>query len=308
MSTNKHGKQKRHFGIWVLLFGLLVIAAALFGGYHYFNSTRTPALPREVKLTAVGDSLTQGVGDPTGKGGYTHLIAKKVNHKNPNVKMSMVNYGISGETTNQINYRVVHSKRLQHSLRTANVITITTGGNDLLKFLKANVMSTNQKTLNQRSLKYAVNYQSRVTRLFRNIRHLNRQASIFVFGIYNPVYVYFPQVAYINETVAKTNQITNQVIHQQHGMYFVSINKQLTDGQFKTVHSRKVLKKKATDSFTQGSNHSAADIDRLLDGQSSQSNKYLSNNDHFHPNLTGYKIMTNLLYKQMAQHITWIKE
>ncbi|PAK68642.1 hydrolase, partial [Staphylococcus haemolyticus] len=87
----------------------------------------------------------------------------------------------------------------------------------------------------------------------------------------------------------------NQVIHQQHGMYFVSINKQLTDGQFKTVHSRKVLKKKATDSLTQGSNHSAADIDRLLDGQSSQSNKYLSNNDHFHPNLTGYKIMTNLL-------------
>ncbi len=153
-----------------------------------------------------------------------------------------------------------------------------------------------------------MNYQSRVTRLFRNIRHLNRQAPIFVFGIYNPVYVYFPQVAYINETVAKTNQITNQVIHQQHGMYFVSINKQLTDGQFKTVHSRKVLKKKATDSLTQGSNHSAADIDRLLDGQSSQSNKYLSNNDHFHPNLTGYKIMTNLLYKQMAQHITWIKE
>lgn len=307
MSKNKHVKQKRHFNRWLFfLVGLVVVGAMAFAGFHYFNSKST--LPREVKLTAVGDSLTQGVGDPTGKGGYTHLIRQKVNEQNPQVRMSVVNYGISGETTNQINHRVIHSKRLQSSLRHANVITITTGGNDLLSFLKANVMSNNQKQLKQRLTTYGANYQTRVARLFRNIRQLNRQAPIFVFGIYNPVYVYFPQVAYINEAVTRTNQITNKVIKQQHGMYFVSINKQLTDGQFKTTNSRKVLKKKALQSIINGNDHSSSDINELLEGQPAQSNKYLSNDDHFHPNLKGYKIMTNLLYKQMADHINWIKE
>ncbi|WCJ51738.1 GDSL-type esterase/lipase family protein [Lentilactobacillus buchneri] len=259
-----------------------------------------------VKLTAVGDSLTQGVGDPTNKGGYTHLIRQKVIQKNPNVHLSTANYGISGETTNQINHRVVYSKRLQHSIREADVITITTGGNDLLKFLKANVVGLNKHQLNQKLTSYCQTYQARVTRLFRNIRHLNRRAPIFVFGIYNPVYVYFPQVNYINDTVAHTNQITNKVIHQQHRMYFVSINKPLTDGQFTTAKSRKALEEKAAASIIAENHDSPADIEQLLSGQPAQSNKYLSNDDHFHPNLKGYQIMTNRLYSQMAKHISWL--
>lgn len=308
MSKNKHIKQKQHHFHWLLLLlGIVVIGAAAFGGYHFLNSGTT-SLPKEVKLTAVGDSLTQGVGDPTAKGGYTHLIREKVADKNPSVRMSVANYGISGETTNQINHRVVHSKRLQNSLRQANVITITTGGNDLLKFLKANVVGLNKHQLDRKMTGYCQTYQTRVTRLFRNIRHLNRQAPIFVFGIYNPVYVHFPQVSYINDTVIHTNQITSKVINQQHGMYFVSINKQLTDGQFKTAKSRKSLEEKAAASIIAEGHNSPADIEQLLDGQPAQSNKYLSNDDHFHPNLTGYKIMTNQLYKQMAAHITWLKE
>lgn len=307
MSKNKHAKQKQHFNRWLFfLVGLVIIAAMAFAGFQYFNSK--PSLPKQVKLTALGDSLTQGVGDPTGKGGYTRLIREKVNAKNSNVRMSVVNYGISGETTNQINHRVIHSRRLQSSLRHANVITITTGGNDLLKFLKANVMGNNQRQLDKRLITYSSRYRTKVTRLLRNIRQLNRQAPIFVFGIYNPVYVYFPQVGYINDAVVQTNKITNQAIHQEHGMYFVSINKQLTDGQFKTSHSRNVLKKKALQSIIGGDDHSGSDIAELLQGQPGQSNKYLSNDDHFHPNLKGYKIMTNLLYKQMADHISWIKE
>ena len=308
MSQNKHVKQTQHHFRWIIgLIGLIVIGAAAFFGYHYFNSAKE-TLPREVKLTAVGDSLTQGVGDPTNKGGYTHLIRQKVIQKNPNVHLSTANYGISGETTNQINHRVVYSKRLQHSIREADVITITTGGNDLLKFLKANVVGLNKHQLNQKLTSYCQTYQARVTRLFRNIRHLNRRAPIFVFGIYNPVYVYFPQVNYINDTVAHTNQITNKVIHQQHRMYFVSINKPLTDGQFTTAKSRKTLEEKAAASIIAENHDSPADIEQLLSGQPAQSNKYLSNDDHFHPNLKGYQIMTNRLYSQMAKHISWLKE
>lgn len=200
MSQNKHLKQTQHHFRWIIvLTSLIVIGAAAFVGYRYFNSAKE-SLPREVKLTAVGDSLTQGVGDPTNKGGYTHLIRQKVTQTNPNVHLSTANYGISGETTDQINHRVVHSKRLAHSLREADMITITTGGNDLLNFLKVNVVGLSKHQLDQKLTGYCQTYQTRVTRLFRNIRHLNRRAPIFVFGIYNPVYVYFPQASYIITT------------------------------------------------------------------------------------------------------------
>jgi lysophospholipase L1-like esterase len=308
LSKNKHVKSHQHsfrWGGWLI--GLVVLVALGFAGFRYFHQGSTQR-PREIRLTAVGDSLTQGVGDPTNKGGYTNLIRKKVNAKNPNVRMSTANYGISGETTDQINHRVVSSKRLQTSLRHADVITVTTGGNDLLKFLKANVVASNQKILDTKLNQYCLIYQQRVARLFRNIRRLNSRAPIFVFGIYNPVYVYFPQVSYINDTVAQTNQITKKVSQQQHGIYFVSINKQLTDGQFKTAKERKSLEKKAGASNFSGNQSSPADIERILNGQSAQSNQYLSNNDHFHPNLTGYKIMTDQLYQQMVKHTTWAKE
>lgn len=98
------------------------------------------------------------------------------------------------------------------------------------------------------------------------------------------------------------------MIQQQHGMYFVSINKQLTDGQFTTAKSRKTLEEKAAASIIAENHDSPADIEQLLSGQPAQSNKYLSNDDHFHPKLKGYQIMTNRLYEQMAAHISWLKE
>ncbi len=64
MSQNKHVKQTQHHFRWII--GLIWPdrdwGSRIFG-YHYFNSAKE-TLPREVKLTAVGDSLTQGVGDP----------------------------------------------------------------------------------------------------------------------------------------------------------------------------------------------------------------------------------------------------
>ena len=50
-----------------------------------------PTPPQKVKLCAVGDSLTHGVGDTTNKGGYVYLIKQKLN-KQSDLQVTTSNY------------------------------------------------------------------------------------------------------------------------------------------------------------------------------------------------------------------------
>lgn len=302
----KHQKKrsKSKLIIWSILI-LIFVTVGVFWAVGHLDSNQ-PTKPKTVRLTAIGDSLTYGVGDSSGKGGYTNLIRKKVNRSQHNVVMTTSNFGISGETTDQINHRVITSKKLQASIKQADVITVTTGGNDMLHFLKSNIGIQNDKLLSQQLKKYSLVYQKRVTRLLESIRHLNKHVQLFVFGIYNPVYVYFPQVSFISRSIQVNNQITKRVVLGQSNVHFIPIDKKLSDGQYQTAQSRAKLRKQTT--VFNHSDMAAGELEKMLGGQSTESNKYLSDEDHFHPNKLGYGIMTNLLYKEMCQYLNWLKE
>lgn len=302
----KHQKKqpKRKWFIWGVLIGIILIVSGLWVINQ--KQPQSTGKPKNIRLTAVGDSLTYGVGDPSGKGGYTHLISKKVNRQNPTVKMTTANFGVSGQTTAQIDHRVMTAKKLRASLKRADVITVTTGGNDLLQFLETKLMTQSNAQLTGQLKTYCQSYQKRVGQLLTHLRRLNPRAPIFVFGIYNPMYVYFPQVSFISRAVFQNNQMTQKVISTRSNVYFVSINQKLSDGQYQTAAARAKLKKQATDA---GTDHDdPAELKKTLGQNTGEVNHYLSTKDHFHPNKTGYKIMTNLLYQKMSQVLGWLKE
>ena len=159
--------------------------------------------------------------------------------------MSISNFGISGETTNQIDNRVRKSSRLKRQVRHCNVVFVTTGGNDLLSFLKNNIMVSKQTELSQRYNVYLMQYQKKITNLLKDIRSLNSKAPVFVFGIYNPVYVYFPQVSFISWSVSTQNVSTQNIVESQSKMHFVSIDSQLSHGQFQSKAAQNSLLKKS---------------------------------------------------------------
>lgn len=96
-----------------MIIAVIVVAAVGYVAYNQYQNRP----PKQVKLTAVGDSLTQGVGDPNNRGGYTYMITNKVNRNNPHVHMSSANFGISGETTDQIDHRVMTSKKIANEFK-----------------------------------------------------------------------------------------------------------------------------------------------------------------------------------------------
>ncbi len=92
------------------------------------------------------------------------------------------------------------------------MITLTVGGNDLMKVISSNIFRL-ESQLVQSSTKKA--YQRRVRRLLEEIREYNEKAPIYVLGIYNPFYLNFSEITEMQEIVDNWNQATEEMVQEQ---------------------------------------------------------------------------------------------
>ncbi|MGR3741837.1 SGNH/GDSL hydrolase family protein [Companilactobacillus sp. DQM5] len=260
------------------------ILVILTGGFYYLN-VQQRNIPVKIKteikakknitLVGVGDSLTHGVGDSTNNGGYVNLIKKKIEKKD-NINVNTKNFGVSGETSTQIDKRIITDKNLQKSLKNADIITLTVGGNDLMHILKKYGLKLTKNEVVNGTDKFEQNLNT----LIENIRRNNSRAPIYLISIYNPFGVSLKEVKYMNTAVKNWNGLSKQTATENYKVYFVDIDSLLTNP-----------KKKVTDK------------------QGEEQNPYLYNKDHFHPNDEGYKLITNQLYSQMIKNKDdWLKK
>ena len=191
-------------------------------------------------VSCPGDSLTYGVGDQKKQGGYVSQIKTKLEAKN-NVKVKTANFGVSGNRSDQIEKRLKTQTKFQTKLKNADVIVMTVGGNDLFQKLQQEMFVSSTQTVNQDMAKALTTYQTKLTSLMHEIRHYNSKSPIFLYSIYNPVYVYFANVSLISKSVAQLNQVDQSVIKADGNTYFVDINHALSDGQYTTKAKRQKL-------------------------------------------------------------------
>ncbi|WP_322960724.1 GDSL-type esterase/lipase family protein, partial [Listeria innocua] len=81
---------------------------------------------------AMGDSLTEGVGDENKEGGYVGIVPEKLNEEATVSSVKTSNYSVSGNRITQLEKRLETNKQFQQDVKNANVITITIGGNDVM--------------------------------------------------------------------------------------------------------------------------------------------------------------------------------
>lgn len=256
----------------LIIFSLLVLCGIGAGSYAYLNMNEKPSIskisPKKINLVAVGDSLTYGVGDSTKKGGYVNLIKNKLD-KNDNVDVSTSNFGISGETSTQINKRIEKQTELQTSLRDADIITVTVGGNDLMHILEKRGFGLTKSDI----IKGTSNFEINLNSLINNIRKNNNQAPIYLISIYNPFGVYLKDIKYMDTAVKNWNDFSSQTAKENYNVHFVNIDKLLSEP-----------------AKTSKSNNGEIE------------NPYLYKKDHFHPNDEGYNLITNELYRDMKKN------
>ena len=256
---------------------------------------------KNIQLTAIGDSLTYGQQDPTSKGGYVYLIQQKL-QKQYHIKVTTYNFGKSGDRTSQIKQRIIQNKNIQEKLSEANVITMTFGGNDLVKVVQDHPQAFLDNNLTQIMPQEEKQYIMQVRALLDTVRQYNPAAPVFVISIYNPFYVYFPTLEILQHYTDQWVKITQDVVQSYSQMYFVNVNQRLSQGQYLGKNQAQLKKENQLDL----TNLTPAKIERLLNN-SSVNNSYLSSTDHFHPNLKGYKYIATKLDEVMSAHRkTWL--
>lgn len=262
----------------LLILGLFLLAFPKAGDRFRTEKKVSALSAKHVSYAALGDSLTEGVGDATGQGGFVPLFSKEIENSTGG-SVSSQNFGKAGDTSTQIYNRMMKSKKITDGLKKANIITITIGGNDVLKVIRDNVTKLSSMT-EKDFVKPEELYQARVKKLLDKIRENNPQAQIYVLGIYNPFYLNFPDLTVMQNVIDSWNTATAGVVSQEKNTYFIPINNLLYKGS---------------------GDKQAVEADSST---SAVANNLLYTEDHFHPNNIGYQIMADAVfasYKEVNQ-------
>lgn len=227
-----------------------------------------------INLVAIGDSLTEGVGDSTKRGGYVPLIAEQL-RSNPSVRsVQTQNFGNAGDTTDQLLTLLKNNEEVRTELSRANIITLTIGGNDIVNNLDRvgldGSMENFESTLQS--------YEQNLNIIFSILKELNNQATIYIYGLYNPYHYYFTEFSQLQEVFDNWNASTRQIVEEKENVLFVEI-----DSLFNPAV------------FPNESNTSSGTIEDVEDIED-ENHPYLYKEDLFHPNDRGYQIMADALY------------
>ncbi|CRH18323.1 SGNH/GDSL hydrolase family protein [Carnobacterium maltaromaticum] len=236
---------------------------------------------KELNLVAIGDSLTEGIGDSTGRGGYVPLVAELLESKDEIETVSTSNYGISGNRSDQILKRIKKDEKLQNDVKKADVIVLTVGGNDLMKVVRSTLLKVKEDSF----IKPQKEYKERIEETFKELRSLNSDAPIYVFGIYNPFYLYFSEITEMQDIVDSWNETTQSVVEEEQKAHFIPINDILYKGGNQPELSEN--QKDTIDSSVKDKKESKVFNDLLFE------------EDNFHPNDSGYELMAQSLFDEM---------
>lgn len=173
---------------------------------------------KDLNVVAVGDSLTQGVGDGSDKGGYVGIIEETLNNNETNREVKVENYGKRGNRTDQLLKRL-EKKNISSSVQEADLVLITIGANDVMKIVKENFTNLTYDDF----LEEQEHYRVRLRTILTTINTLNPDAKIYLVGIFNPFDKYFSNIKEVEQIIVDWNNISENVTNEYTNATFVPI-------------------------------------------------------------------------------------
>jgi lysophospholipase L1-like esterase len=162
--------------------------------------TSTPGHP--YRIVALGDSLTKGVGDRTGKG-YVGFLKDKLEANGQTVQVQ--NLGISGLESTEL-AGSLQSGGFEQSIQTADLITISIGGNDITHSIGGVGQILSSGNISEAEIRAAQEtYTKNLQAILQTVRGQNPNAPILVLGLYNPFEGVFEDQSLIQRLLSEWN-------------------------------------------------------------------------------------------------------
>lgn len=200
----------------ILLYGffsLLLISIVIWIIVVKLDKSETVSNRTEIKLVALGDSLTHGSGDQSGQGYVDNL--QKLFDQNYKNKVTVKNCGIPGQQSDGLLHQLGKSD-VQNELTDADYFIIFIGTNDLIKSNGGDLAKLHTKKIQNGK----ADYQNNLENILGIIRGENPKAPILFLGLYNP----FPSSNKIENVVDEWNKTSKQIVSQNSHVKFIPTN------------------------------------------------------------------------------------
>ncbi|MET3697596.1 lysophospholipase L1-like esterase [Bacillus oleivorans] len=153
-------------------------------------------MENRVFYLALGDSLTEGVGASAHDKSFTSLFFDAIKQT---IECEYMNYGKSARCSGELLEFLTDSK-IRDLLKRATHITITTGGNDMIRAYRNNATFL-EYVRTVRSL------EQNLKRILQNITETNPNSKIFLMGLYNPGHTDHSLYNMANLLIQKINKV-----------------------------------------------------------------------------------------------------
>lgn len=156
---------------------------------------------KTINFVGMGDSLTVGVGDEDNAAGYIGRFTSVMPTILEGVKdVKLTNTALKGRRSDEL-ITQIKSGKIDDSLKKADFISLTIGGNDMMKIVRENMTNLKKATFDkQRPL-----FEARYKEVFSLIRQINPDAPIIIIGLYNPLTVYTKDASDFNAILKEWN-------------------------------------------------------------------------------------------------------
>lgn len=158
-----------------------VLAILFFTIFQVFDKTEGASDTDTIKIVALGDSLTYGVGDPS-KTGYIGIVRRNIQQQTGR-NVIVNNFGISGQRSDQL-LRQLDNGVVIKALKQADHIFVFIGTNDFRHAAGWNFRQLPQQPLLLGKEKLRNNLSKTLT----VVRENNSFAPVYVLGLYNPYF------------------------------------------------------------------------------------------------------------------------
>ncbi|RJE90112.1 GDSL family lipase [Paenibacillus sp. 1011MAR3C5] len=146
------------------------------------------ASAKEIRIVALGDSLTKGTGDTTGKG-YVYHVVEGLKKKYDKPVHVLNNLAVGGMQASELVERLSGDTGYQYAVKQANLILLTIGGNDLFLSARARMAQKDWETLGVDGLAQGIEEAlERFRKVADTLYRLNPAAKVVYMGLYNPFY------------------------------------------------------------------------------------------------------------------------
>lgn len=187
-------------------------------GWKEKESIPADFVPQTLHLTALGDSLTEGVG--SGQGGYVYYFAQELLQLKGVSDVKTENFGVKGlKSAGLLEQLQKGGNDIEEALRRADLIVITIGGNDLMQVVKENFLHLTITPF----LKTKIQYEENLRTILQKIRGTNSRATVLVFGLYNPFSYLLEEIPEMDQILARWNETIRGVAEDFAGTYFVEV-------------------------------------------------------------------------------------